>query len=425
LHLGVLSLASALRARGISARLLDYNFSPDPQRELVDYLETASDCTVGITCHTCSVSTAAAISQQIRSRRDCPVIFGGPHASFSFQELLTTGVCDYVVVGEGEITLLELTRQLATQGAVTEPIKGCAYRLPDGTIEYSDRDNLCPPSRLPQLDYGLVDMAVYSNRASHSGVPAVFSRGCCFGCLFCVTKSLWRRTTRYYPLARKAAELNHLITGSGVRDLCFRDDNLFLDEVYLDQLLTSLAKPIVFSGETSADFVSRDRILHWHRRGLRYLRIGLESIRTRDRTAICKPAILPRPWTEVIEELKRLKDLPLQFHLNLILGIPGQTEESLLHDLDVYKKLRSDNVRFCCSILTPLPGTEYYHHPERHGICIESGDFSQYLPDTSVISTASLSRERIEQLHRLYVRELDTVTAVRSQGFGSPHCCEE
>ena len=66
-------------------------------------------------------------------RPEIPIVWGGPHPSLRPEETLAHPFCDYVVRGEGEVTLPELLGKIVDADTV-EGIAGITYRRGDGEI---------------------------------------------------------------------------------------------------------------------------------------------------------------------------------------------------------------------------------------------------------------------------------------------------
>ena len=123
---------------------------------------------------------------------------GGVHATFMWREVLEEcPYVDYVVLGEGEETLLQLIEALRGK-AKPERISGIALRNESGEAVQTgpwrpvDLEKLPPPARhlLPMDRYTVFDKPV---RVIH----IMASRGCPYGCIFCATSYYFGRRVRY------------------------------------------------------------------------------------------------------------------------------------------------------------------------------------------------------------------------------------
>ncbi len=129
------------------------------------------------------------------------VVLGGENATaYRAWILRECDAVDFIVLGEGEATVVELFARLAT-GTSVERLGGLAHRGPGG----DDPDG--PSARIRAVDdiarpaWDLFPMATYLARVDNHGVhrgrtiPMIATRGCPYLCTFCSSPDMW--TTRY------------------------------------------------------------------------------------------------------------------------------------------------------------------------------------------------------------------------------------
>ena len=103
--LGIAYIASVLRERGLSVRLVDLNVSGWTRERLRRCLNLQRPRIVGISCMTESYRNAIRLGAWIRRGwREVRIVVGGPHVTFEDAAALRTGVIDIIVRGEGEAT---------------------------------------------------------------------------------------------------------------------------------------------------------------------------------------------------------------------------------------------------------------------------------------------------------------------------------
>lgn len=116
---------------------------------------------VGVSClWTADYPNAKKISEIVKEIDDIPVIFGGAHTTALPKEVLSNKTIDYVVIGEGELVLPRLLRNIKYNDSLSK-IGGIGYKLEGKLIinlikEYiSDLDKLPFPARhlFPMDDY--------------------------------------------------------------------------------------------------------------------------------------------------------------------------------------------------------------------------------------------------------------------------------
>ncbi len=98
--LGIAYIAAVLRDNGHRVRIVDYNVT-DEKTDFGKY------DMVGISADTSRYKSGLRLAKDAKDA-GCTVVMGGPHVSYRDEEVLRTGLCDFVVREEGEQTMLEL-----------------------------------------------------------------------------------------------------------------------------------------------------------------------------------------------------------------------------------------------------------------------------------------------------------------------------
>lgn len=125
--LGILYLASVLRQKKIDVSLIDLSFSSNWQ-EYRNQLLRISPELVGISSMSPfadEACLAASIAKECLPK--CKVVMGGPHPTATSEETLRNESVDFVVIGEGEHTLLELVEVLEGDQKFFK-VNGLVYR---------------------------------------------------------------------------------------------------------------------------------------------------------------------------------------------------------------------------------------------------------------------------------------------------------
>lgn len=188
---GLLYLAGYIRENGYKdISIIDMPAEDMTYEYLAQKLETELPDFVGITGTTHNLIGINRVAHIVRdSSKDIPVCIGGPHAErFASETLQATGV-DFVIRGEGELSLLKLLNALEKNNNNYENINGLCYRK-SGNIVISepaspveDLDSLPFPAR------DLLDSTLYyyvlGKRSQFTTI--ITSRGCPYKCIFCST----------------------------------------------------------------------------------------------------------------------------------------------------------------------------------------------------------------------------------------------
>lgn len=132
------------------------------------------------------------LAEEIRSKRRIPTVIGGTHATYFPESCLD--YCDYVVIGEGDETILELVAVLSNEQPLDQ-VRGIAYRAGDRVVRTAPRSGPATFDTIPDFSLiqgyrpmGLFDM-VKRGRAPLVVVQA--SRGCPHKCTFCIVRTMF------------------------------------------------------------------------------------------------------------------------------------------------------------------------------------------------------------------------------------------
>ncbi|MFX1420453.1 MAG: B12-binding domain-containing radical SAM protein, partial [Promethearchaeota archaeon] len=178
--LSLLSLASYLEKQGYKIEILDLNIKLLKNRNILKVIKEKNPIVIGITSITASIYEAFRLAELIKSNINIPLIIGGPHATFSDEEILNESPFDIVVRGEGEETFNEIVRSYK-KGQSFEDIKGISYKKDGAIIKNESRDFIKNLDKLPFPARHLVKIEKYGTHA----FTIMTSRGCPFRCKFC------------------------------------------------------------------------------------------------------------------------------------------------------------------------------------------------------------------------------------------------
>lgn len=227
---------------------------------------------VGIGSLSSTISEAYRLADFIRDAGGV-VVMGGPHATFLPEEALAH--CNYVVIGEGDVTFPALVQAIA-EDAPPDNIPGLGYRAPDGSVRYTGPAKTVDYENLPSPDFTL------SPQVRPERIPPIVatSRGCPHNCTFCSVTAIFGRRYRFKRNDQVIAELRPIQN----RSVCFGDDNFCANPARTKSLLQDLiahkAVPRRWSGQMCVGAEEDDDLLDlMQKTRCRIMYIGVESIK--------------------------------------------------------------------------------------------------------------------------------------------------
>ena len=261
-------LAGALRAAGHDPLIYDAMTKFVGHEEIEAKIRETSPgmvCTSAMTC-----SSPDAIEVMETAKRVDPEIItvcGGVHPSFMYEEMFSlTDSIDYIVVGEGEVTIAELTDALE-QGRDPAGIPGLAFRRDGKTVVTGQREFIKDLDSLTKA-WDLLDWEDYTYFIiPGSRLGAVDnSRGCDQDCTFCSQQKLWRQTWRGRSPEGIVADMREQQEKYGVDVVLFTDEYSTPNRERWESLLDLLIKEdlgIKILMETRASDIVRDKDIIW------------------------------------------------------------------------------------------------------------------------------------------------------------------
>lgn len=352
--LGLGYLASYLKSAGQDAQIIDGLNLSLSNGEITQRSMTAG--LVGITCLSDFYLETKELVKELK-QRNLRVVLGGPHPSALAQKTKEDTGADFVVIGEGEETLLELVNALEN-GRSTEDIKG----LISQKNTFEKREFISNLDSLPFPDWAQIDPRK-CKRAPHGAVvkrfpvaPIVTSRGCPYTCKFCASPYLWARTMRFRSPENVVDEIEYLVREFGVKEIHFEDDNLTLKREHIENICHLILKRnLKISWATPngirADTLTQDLIRLMKMSGCYFVAFGIESGSQKILDNIHKKTDLA-----VIERAVRFASAGgLITQGFFIFGLPGETEATIQESIAFAKKIPLDRAQFL--LLDVLPGS--------------------------------------------------------------------
>src|SRR5579862_1613249 len=194
--LGTLLAASFMRENGYAVQLFDTMFSKSPdeiipvfEHELPDFFVLYDDGFNYLTkmCLT-NMREAAFTKIGYAKRRGCTVIVSSSDSTDHYEEYLQKGA-DFILLGEAEITLLELIRSIHNNQKNFSGIQGLAFLQNATLIKTPKRHVLKELDSLPLPAWDLLDIKPYKEswekNAGFFSINIATTRGCPFKCNWC------------------------------------------------------------------------------------------------------------------------------------------------------------------------------------------------------------------------------------------------
>ena len=286
----------------------------------------------------------------------CIVILCGADATDHYGSYFEKGA-DYVLIGEGEETLIELLSQLSAGKDVTVMV-GLATRHSSRVAHRPDISNL---DALPFPAWDLVDVEKYREiwlkRHGYFSMNMVTTRGCPFHCNWCA-KPIWGQRYHSRSPENVAAEMKWLKETYHPDHIWFADDILGLKPGWLPRFADALevqGSLIPFKCLSRADLLIRvGEVEALARAGVQTVWMGAESGSQKILDAMEKGTRVE----QIHEAAGRLKRAGIRVGFFLQFGYPGETRDDIEKTVQLVRDCDPDDIGI--SVSYPLPGTKFY-----------------------------------------------------------------
>lgn len=377
--LGILYLAAYLKQHGHNTQCIDLGLNTDFKADIRSMVESEI---VGVSFTSAQRFEAFALAKSLKKAGKV-VIAGGAHATHAPQDCQAAGF-DVVIQGEGEQLLLWFLNNLEYRGILSSDSSFEDINL----LPFPDR------SKLPIRDY----------KYELDGEPCTVlmsSRGCPFGCSFCARITRHHRAQDAYRTVREMVSINKEY---GYKAFMFFDDVFTVNKTRLYEMARFLA--IHNSGGRSNQFklrcFSRTNLISpevcnlLKALGVVEVGLGIES----GSDTVLNRNLKGTSVTFNTRAVKLLQQRGIRAKAFIIVGLPGETEETVRETEQWIKEAQPDDIDF--SVLQPYPGSALYDNPEAWGIYFDKQQLSFYKGTpglySSTVGTQGLEPDRIVAL---------------------------
>jgi radical SAM superfamily enzyme YgiQ (UPF0313 family) len=392
--LGLAYVATHLLDEGHRVEIIDLNISGlNPQRIALTLNRSKPDI-VGISAHTETYPNAVKLAAFVKEYDSAiPVIVGGPHASIMPEAVLAEPDINYVVVGEGECTAVELLAVL-TEGARPDALAGIA-----GLGHVVDGSPVLNTPRLP-LDAAkigrparhLLSLDFYED--AHNVLTA--RGGCPYKCPFCSASYIWGGKRRPRPAEDIVAELEDMASTYGAEHVFFVDDIFTLDRTWLESLLDQLTDRLAgltWGCATRVNLVDEGLLTRMAAAGCTGIQYGIES-----GAQSILDSVKSIKKDDALNAVKWATAAGISAACSFMIPFPDDTEETLAQTLAFMRVLKDAGGQLLMSYTTPYPGTMFAEKADELGLKILTDDWTLFDAKHVVMETRHLSAERIEEL---------------------------
>ncbi|MFH0891453.1 MAG: radical SAM protein [Candidatus Falkowbacteria bacterium] len=358
--LGIAYLHSYLERSGYEVAVLYLNNQTDETclEAVKDKIKTFQPDVVGFQIFTSNRTSSYRLFEYTHENYpEIKLVIGGIHSTIMYRQLLENFPFLIAVLGEGEITFTELLDELAKNEPDLTKIKGIAHNQRGEIIVTAPRELISNLDSLPFPKH-----EPYFENKKRTSACLLTSRGCAFACSFCCLESISRRRVRLRSAKNVVDEIEYLLNNiPQIKKIWIHDDNFLIDNNRVMKICDEIIRRKIktnFTCSARMKPISLEMLKKMEQAGFTRVLLGLES-GDNDILKSCHKGIVPE---DAVNAVKLIAQTNLTLNIFLIVGLPGETDKTILNTAKLIKRLQK--IKYFpivdTSILTVYPGTEVY-----------------------------------------------------------------
>ena len=363
--LGIVNLAAKLMENSIPTLVIDQNKVNADFSYISNVIAREKITHMGISLSFPNPAVFPLIDKIKSYNPNVRIFLGGPLASYLSEVILTKNSnIDFIILGEGETPIVKVINadQDDTFGNKIKnelkSIKGFAFMEQEEYVNtgFNREDS--------------IDTQVYSKAkldlSNYNQVNLSFSKGCPFGCYFCLVTQYFGKKVLYADPLKLAEEIQYIVDTFNIRVFSFVDDTFGLIKDKLRTLVNEIVKrnlnSCYFWVGTRYDVLDDETIELFTKMGVKCVALGTESVNKHTRTELHKNNTLSTMNTVI----KKLQEKKIRVETSAILGLPNETIADFKNTIDVLYNMPFNVVHL--STLIMIPGARLYDKYSWFGI---------------------------------------------------------
>lgn len=285
------------------------------------------------------------------------VIMGGVHPTIMWHQILKNFPVDFIVIGEGEHTIVELVRAIKAKKprSFFLKIKGIAFEHNGEVVKTEQRPFIPDLDTIPFPKHEYFENKIKKSRT----VFITTSRGCPIGCTFCSTSKHWGRIRRQRGVKSVITEIKQVkLKFPFIKHIYFQDDEFIMNHEWIKEFCDVFIKEginLTFASPGRVTSVDDEIISRLKEAGCIKLYLGAESGSQKIINSIEKKITTE----QIIKAFNICKKHHLEAGIYLMVGLPGENEQTINETIKMLQKIPNAQLGFP-SLFQVYPGTQVY-----------------------------------------------------------------
>jgi len=376
----ILSIGSALTAEGYDVILLDENLKQNKE-ELREYInriliENIQDTLlVGISTfigH--QIRNGLAFAKLVRTyNKSVPIVWGGWHPTILTDITIKNEYVDFIIRGQGEVTIVELANRLKKGESNFSTILGLTYKEKENVFTNADRPFI-KRSQLPRYNWDIIEIKPYivnDPAINNKTISYISSQGCPMNCGFCSDMAMYKRGWYAITAQQMFDDIKYLLTNNDINGISFYDSNFTVDRNRIfDFCKMIINSNLLFKWAAATDlcFLKELTSEEWkllREAGCVRLLVGAESGSEEILKLIGKKF---NPG-DVVEIASKSIKYGISIYFTMIVGWPPNPDDDFNETVNLIERIRHVTMEheFIVHIYAPFAGTPLYGFACEHG----------------------------------------------------------
>lgn len=351
------------------------------------------------------------IIRGIRERfPDLPIVVGGEHVTSMPEFCLSSSEADFLVLGEGEETCLELTHAVL-QGLPCEDIPGIAYRDGETVVVNPRRQRNMSVDDIAWPAWHLFDLPNYKKHGLIGGidtdgvtVPILATRGCPYQCTYCSSPNMW--TTRWVARtpSKVVDEIEHYMRIYGASNFPLQDLTAIIRKDWIMefcQIIIDRGLEITWQLPTGtrAEAIDEDVAELLKKSGMITMAYAPESGADESRDLIKKRIHKP----DLIKSMEAAVKHDLHVSCFFVLGFPHETKAHMKESLKFIRTLAETGAQDVgIAFYMALPGTELFRKLYNAGKVQFNRQYFRHILDSQTLIPSNLYTDHFSRWALIY-----------------------
>ncbi|MHA1891382.1 MAG: B12-binding domain-containing radical SAM protein, partial [Promethearchaeota archaeon] len=428
--IGLGYLAAVLEKNGFNAIILDLAIRNISQKTLIKFIKKKKPLLIGISALTVYYEKMKEMSSFLKKEvKNIPIVLGGVHATALPRITIKECNADFLVVGEGEETIVELASKIKEGAKDFSGVKGIVYRAGDEIITTPARPLIKNLDELPFPAWHKINPNNYPPEPhgvvmKHEKVaPIMSTRGCPYKCSYCASCMFWRRRIRFRSPKSVVDEIEYLHDKFGIKEIHFWDDNITLKRSHIvgickEILKRDLKMSFATPNGLRVDTLDEKLLSLMKTAGFYALTFSIESA-SKD---LLKNAFKNVSLKKVVNLTRTAKKLGFFLKSFNIIGFPGETRETIMKTFRFNHSLDFEICNFF--IMKPLPGSFIFEQWSKNIDLLNYNwnPINYYSPEITICDLDGKyllkMQKKLMQKYYLHIKRLPRILFLRLVKYG-------